>query len=145
MPIATEPPVLPVPELPPDLPADPLRLDDLPELSFEHGLSVFETEGADWSGGFDKYRDYEDVVADELKRGAWVEFALAGTEPVRARLTWVSPRRTRFLFTNRQGQNGLEYSLEELLGLFRRQQARLLDRAPSVERAVSDMIGMLQG
>jgi hypothetical protein len=145
MPIATEPPVLPVPELPPDLPADPLRLDDLPELSFEHGLSVFETEGADWSGGFDKYRDYEDVVADELKRGAWVEFALAGTEPVRARLTWVSPRRTRFLFTNRQGQNGLEYSLEELLGLFRRQQARLLERAPSVERAVSDMIGMLQG
>jgi hypothetical protein len=63
---------------------------------------------------------------------------------MRAKLAWISPRKSRYLFTNRQGQNGLEFTLVDLIGMFKRGEASMIESGPSVERAVSDMIGMLQ-
>ncbi|MFC4158086.1 DUF1631 domain-containing protein [Chitinimonas lacunae] len=108
------------------------------------GLSAFEVNNPNWDAGLDKYQDYDDVVANQLKRGTWIEFIQPNGEASRVKLTWVSPRKSRFLFTNRQGQNGLEFTLVDLVGMFKRGEARLLEGGPLVERAVSDMIDMLQ-
>ncbi|MDK2125523.1 DUF1631 domain-containing protein [Parachitinimonas caeni] len=119
------------------------HLADLPAFSLDN-LGAFEGAGGQWEGGMDKYSDYNDVVANQLKRGTWVEFSDGDGELHRMKLAWVSPMKSRFLFTNRQGQNGQEYTLAELVGKFRSDEVRIIESAASVERAVSDMIDMLQ-
>lgn len=141
-------PAAPVLEVPVPLPPPPVlserALDDLPALDIGAGVAGFEVADASWDAGLDKYRDYDDVVANQLRRGAWVEFRQADGSLSRAKLAWVSPMKSRYLFTNRQGQNGLEFTLLELIDLFKRGDASLIESGPSVERAVSDMIDMLQ-
>ncbi len=119
-------------------------LADLPVLDIGPADGGFQITDANWDSGLDKYRDYDDVVANQLKRGAWVEFRQDDGSLSRAKLAWVSPRKSRYLFTNRQGENGLEFTLMELIALFKRGDASLIESGPSVERAVSDMIDMLQ-
>lgn len=119
-------------------------LADLPSLEIGPLDGGFEMTDANWDAGLDKYQDYDDVVANQLKRGAWVEFRQDNGTWARAKLAWVSPRKSRYLFTNRQGENGLEYTLAELIALFKQGDASLIESGPSVERAVSDMLGMLQ-
>ncbi|WP_269533165.1 DUF1631 domain-containing protein [Chitinimonas sp. BJYL2] len=123
-----------------------LGLGDLPAVDMESGTSGFELSNSNlaWDAGLDKYQDYDDVVSNQLKRGAWVEFTDEDGNLTRAKLAWVSPRKSRFLFTNRQGENGLEFTLQELIEMFRRGDASLIESGPSVERAVSSMIGMFQ-
>ncbi|WP_169730209.1 DUF1631 domain-containing protein [Chitinimonas koreensis] len=122
----------------------PVDLSDLPKLDIGSLTGAFEVTDTNWDSGLDKYRDYDDVVANQLKRGAWVEFRQDDGSSMRAKLAWVSPRKSRYLFTNRQGENGLEFTLVELIALFKRGDANMIDSTPSVERAVSDMIDMLQ-
>jgi len=119
-------------------------LGDLPPMEMEQGLASFEVNNLAWDAGLDKYSGYDDVVGNQLKKGAWVEFKQKDGQTSRAKLAWVSPRKSRYLFTNRQGQNGLEYTLAELVALFKRGDASLIEGGPLVERAVSDMIDMLQ-
>lgn len=119
-------------------------LGDLPALSMGSSATGFEITDANWDAGLDKYQDYDDVVANQLKRGAWVEFVQNDGSLTRAKLAWVSPRKSRYLFTNRQGDNSMEFTLLDLISLFKSGEASLIESGPSVERAVSDMIGMLQ-
>jgi len=122
----------------------PASLDDLPSLDMGSIGSVFEVTDMNWDAGLEKYRDYDDVVANQLKRGAWVDFTQPDGSVARMKLAWVSPMKSRYLFTNRQGQNGLEFNLIDLIELFKHGNAQLIESGPSVERAVSDMIDMLQ-
>lgn len=119
-------------------------LGDLPPMDMEVPLTAFEVNNPAWDSGLDKYLDYDDVVASQLKRGSWVEFRQADGECTRAKLAWISPRKSRFLFTNRQGQNGAEYTLAALIALFKNGEAQIIEGGPLVERAVSDMIDLLQ-
>ena len=119
-------------------------LDDLPSLDMSSIGSVFEVTDMNWDAGLEKYRDYDDVVANQLKRGAWVDFTQADGSATRMKLAWVSPMKSRYLFTNRQGQNSMEFNLIDLIELFKNGKAQLIESGPSVERAVSDMIDMLQ-
>ncbi|WP_374347617.1 DUF1631 domain-containing protein [Chitinimonas sp.] len=128
----------------PAAPIDQASLLDLPVIDIGPQAGAFQITDGNWDDGLDKYRDYDDVVANQLARGSWVEFKQGHGEPVRAKLAWVSPMKSRYLFTNRQGQNGMEYALADLITMFKRGDAVLIESGPSVERAVSDMIGMLQ-
>ncbi|MGQ5523173.1 DUF1631 domain-containing protein [Chitinimonas sp. PSY-7] len=119
-------------------------LGDLPTREISPQATNFEMADASWDAGLDKYGDYDDVVANQLHRGAWVEFLQEDGVLTRAKLAWVSPMKSRYLFTNRQGHKSVEFTLEELVALFKRGDASIIESVPSVERAVSDMIGMLQ-
>jgi hypothetical protein len=79
-----------------------------------------------------------------LQRGTWVEFS--GDEgAARARLTWISPNKGVYLFTNpSSGANAVSISPEALAEQMRRGEARMLDDAPLVERAVDSMIASLK-
>ncbi|WP_148715617.1 DUF1631 family protein [Chitinolyticbacter meiyuanensis] len=49
-----------------------------------------------------------------IQRGDWVTWESDDNRTVRLRLSWLSPQGTRFLFTNRQGENGLTLTRLEL-------------------------------
>jgi hypothetical protein len=80
-----------------------------------------------------------------LQRGTWVEFARNEGAATRARLTWISPNKGVYLFTNPvSGAIAVSISPEALAEQMRRGEARMLDDAPLVERAVDSMIAALK-
>lgn len=84
-------------------------------------------------------------IHTNVQRGSWVEFARPSGPPLRARLTWVSPNKGVYLFTNALTSTaGVSISPEALAEQLRRGEARLMDAAPLVERAVDSMLASLR-
>jgi hypothetical protein len=80
-----------------------------------------------------------------LQRGTWVEFAREGGAATRARLTWISPNKGVYLFTNpMSGANAVSISPEALAEQMRLGEARMIDDAPLVDRAVDSMLENLR-
>jgi hypothetical protein len=80
-----------------------------------------------------------------LQRGTWVEFAGDAGPSVRARLTWISPNKGMYLFTNPLSSSAaLSISPEALAEQMRLGDARMLDDSPLVERAVDSMLANLR-
>ena len=79
-----------------------------------------------------------------LQRGTWAEF-VRPSGAMRARLTWISPNKGVYLFTNPlSGAVAVSISPEALAEQMRLGHARLLDHAPLVERAVDSMLQNLR-
>jgi hypothetical protein len=85
-------------------------------------------------------QDHFDDSAQLLSRGVWFEVALEADTPYRCRLSWVSPMRTRFLFTNREGFNAFVRSEREVAAMLRDGQLRMLEQTPIVERALHQLM-----
>ena len=84
-------------------------------------------------------------VWTNLQRGTWVEFARGDAAPSRARLTWISPQQGRLpLHQSALGANAISISPEALAEQMRRGEARVLDDAPLVDRAVDSMLENLR-
>lgn len=79
-----------------------------------------------------------------LPRNTWVEFRREGAEPLQARLTWISPAKGVYLFTNSNAKAAMSISPEALAEQMRRGEARILDGAPLVDRAVDSMLANLR-
>jgi hypothetical protein len=80
-----------------------------------------------------------------LQRGTWVEFVSGEGARTRARLTWVSPNKAVYLFTNPLSRAAaLSISPEALAEQMRVGEARMLDDAPLVDRAVDSMVATLR-
>lgn len=79
-----------------------------------------------------------------LARGDWVEFCQSEGSPARARLSWVSPQRGIFLFTNPRSPRATSISQEALAYQLRTGMARIVTDEPLFERAVNGMLGSLQ-
>ncbi|MBI4987871.1 MAG: DUF1631 domain-containing protein [Rhodocyclales bacterium] len=78
-----------------------------------------------------------------LSRGDWVEFRQAEAIPARARLSWISPQRGIFLFTNPRSPRATSISQEALAYQFRTGMARIVSDAPLFERAVNGVLDSL--
>jgi len=88
-------------------------------------------------------RNVHDFVS-EMAVGTWLVFRHADAEPINARLTWVSPRRTRYIFTSRSRKQALMFSPEELAWELAAQRASLLlEPVPLFDRAVSAALDTL--
>jgi hypothetical protein len=80
-----------------------------------------------------------------LQRGTWVEFAGQERSAARARLTWISPNKGVYLFTNPfSAAAAISVSPEALAEQMRRGEARVIDDAPLTERAVDSMLATLK-
>jgi hypothetical protein len=80
-----------------------------------------------------------------VQRGTWVEFTRAEGPRMRARLTWISPNKGVYLFTNPLShREAVSISPEALAEQMRRGEARMLDDGPLVDRAVGSMIASLE-
>nr|WP_315465003.1 DUF1631 family protein [uncultured Rhodoferax sp.] len=84
--------------------------------------------------------DEFDANAQLLTRGVWFEKVSPDTPPFRCRLSWVSPLRTRFVFTNREGFDAFVLSERDVAAMLRRQELQMLDQAPIVERALNRLM-----
>ncbi len=82
-------------------------------------------------------------IAQSLERGMWIEFESDDGQLAFAKLAWVSPLRGTYLFTNRQGQRALSMTADELAERFRRDQARLVEAEPLIDRALSSVLSTL--
>jgi hypothetical protein len=79
-----------------------------------------------------------------LRRGSWIAYRLDDGVEVRAKLSWVSPRKGIYLFTNRQGQRAMSINADGLKCKLNSGEVRLLDAAPLMDRAVDNLMAQLK-
>jgi hypothetical protein len=77
-----------------------------------------------------------DVMAQSFTRGLWFDFMLDEHTQHRCLLSWVSPMRTRLLFTNRDGFDAFVRSEREVAALLRHGRLHVIDQQPIVSRAL---------
>jgi hypothetical protein len=84
-------------------------------------------------------------IWSNLQRGTWVEFAREGGGGARSRLTWISPNKGVYLFTNPLSPNAaVSISPEALAQQMRLGEAKIIDDASLVDRAVDTMLTSLR-
>ena len=81
-----------------------------------------------------------DAVAHEFKRGMWFDVEVEAGTRVRCRLSWVSPLRTRLLFTNRDGFDAFVRSEREVAAMARMGRLTVVDQVPIVGRALEQLL-----
>jgi len=95
-----------------------------------------EEEAAVETGGFRGTDNFHDYVS-EMPVGTWLAFR-SDSDWINARLTWVSPLRTKYIFTSRNRSSAFVYSPEELAWELAAGRARVvLEPVPLFDRAVS--------
>lgn len=84
--------------------------------------------------------DQFDAMAHGLERGMWFDFE-HDTDPMRRyRLSWISPQRSRMLFTNRDGFDAFVRSQREVAALLREGRLTIIDQQPIVKRAIDQIM-----
>ena len=84
--------------------------------------------------------DEFDRQANALTRGLWFDFIEEQGAVRRYRLGWVSPQRTRMLFTNGEGFEAFVRSEREVAGLLREGRLAVIDNDPIVSRAIEQIM-----
>lgn len=114
------------------------RIEDgdtqLERISLAEGGVLPETPGSD---------DAQAQVAD-LQRGDWVEFVSAEADPVRYRLSWISPQRGILLFTNPHSPKAISVAPDALALQIERGEAAVVSDEPMFDRAVSRALETLK-
>lgn len=87
--------------------------------------------------------DITDMPAVELTRGTWVEFLRDGGKSIRAKLSWISPLKGVYLFTNPGAAEALSVTPEMLQTQLRRGDAKVLNESSLIDRAVDRMVNSL--
>jgi hypothetical protein len=76
-------------------------------------------------------------LVDGLEPDTWIEFVRDGGTRQKTRLGWISARRTRFVFANRQGQEPFILTFDELAQAFRDERAAVVAADSVVDRALA--------
>jgi hypothetical protein len=84
-----------------------------------------------------KIQDEFRQMVNGLDAGNWLEFSRNNGGMARLKLAWISPQRTRFIFTNRQGEEPSLFTAEELAKALRDRSASLVQVDSIVERALN--------
>ncbi|TCJ15335.1 DUF1631 domain-containing protein [Parasulfuritortus cantonensis] len=79
-----------------------------------------------------------------VKRGTWIAYRGEDGRELRAKLSWISPLKGIFLFTDRQGLRAMSINAAGLAAKLSAGEVRVLDAAPLLDRAVTSMIDQLQ-
>jgi hypothetical protein len=78
---------------------------------------------------------------DSIEQGNWVKFASSNGRSGMFRLAWISPLRTRFIFSNRHSEECFASTAQELALALREQQAHVLPRESVIARALHTALG----
>jgi hypothetical protein len=88
--------------------------------------------------------DEFDAIAHNLTRDLWLDFRVDERTWQRRRLSWVSPMRSRMLFTNSDGFDPFVRSEREVAALLRYGRALVIDPQPIVSRALASIMSDLR-
>lgn len=83
-------------------------------------------------------------VARAIKVGTWVEFRHADGRSERAKLSWISPISSKYLFVNRKGLKVADKTLWALASELRHTRAMLLEDVPLFDRALDAIVERLK-
>jgi len=123
--------------------------DDAPKLvatRLNQGDVLIEEIKIQGTGAFeddDPRRKWDNVVSS-LVRGMWVQFLQQDGAGIRAKLTWISPLKGIYLFSNPNGARALAFEPKALAEAFRRGRAEILSDSPLVESAMNNMVTSLE-
>lgn len=84
---------------------------------------------------FDPFRE----LVKQMERNQWIEMSDDKGALTYAKLAWVSPQGTTYLFTTRHGRKAASLAPEELAEWFRSDKARMIESEPIVDRALAGM------
>ncbi|MBO9663698.1 DUF1631 domain-containing protein [Dokdonella sp.] len=80
----------------------------------------------------------------ELKVGTWIEFVGDGEQRERAKLSWISPISSKYLFVNRRGLKVCDKTVAALAIELRRGSAIVLEEVPLFDRALDAIVARLR-
>ena len=80
----------------------------------------------------------------ELKVGTWIEFVDADGGRERAKLSWISPISSKYLFVNRRGLKVCDKTVQALAAELRRGSAVVLEEVPLFDRALDAIVARLR-
>jgi hypothetical protein len=89
-------------------------------------------------------KDEEDPALaeiDGLERGMWLEFDQKDGSPQTAKLAWISPLRTLFIFSTGAGKEAFSLPIEKLAEAYRAGRVRMVRQDGVVARALADAMG----
>ena len=86
-----------------------------------------------------------EAAMGKLERGTWVEFLRESGKKIRAKLSWISPLKGVYLFTNPGEVGALSVAPDALQRQFLSGEARILPESSLVDRAVDNMVHCLSG
>jgi hypothetical protein len=75
--------------------------------------------------------------SDEFERNQWFSLDLGLERPFKYRLSWISPKRTKFVLTTRDGGDALVKTLPELEHLLESGALTKIETVPLIERALA--------
>ena len=84
---------------------------------------------------FDPFRE----LVKNMERNQWIEMSDEKGALTFAKLAWVSPQGTTYLFTTRHGRKAASLPPDELAEWFRTDKARMIESEPIVDRALAGM------
>jgi len=91
----------------------------------------------------DPRQKWDNLVAS-LVRGMWVQFLQKNGATIRAKLTWISPLKGIYLFSNPNGARALAFEPKALAEAFRRGRAEVISDSPLVESAMNSMVSSMK-
>ena len=79
-----------------------------------------------------------------IKVGTWIEFTDEGGQCERAKLSWISPISSKYLFVNRRGLKVCDKTVFGLAAEMRRGSAVVLEEVPLFDRALDAIVARLR-
>ncbi len=119
-------------------PAVPLNQSPVEEIILSSGS--IDPEPEELVGDEDEFVE----AAQQLKVGNWVEFIDESGNRERAKLSWISPISSKYLFVNRRGLKVCDKSIAVLADELRRGSALLLEEVPLFDRALDAIVERLR-
>lgn len=89
--------------------------------------------------------DHFEEQVKSLERGAWLRFAIKANTTMKARLAWVSPMHSHFIFSTRDKVEALAMSDQELAATLREARAQVLSMPGVVGRALTEALSANEG
>ncbi len=78
--------------------------------------------------------------AQQVKQGTWIQFMQKDGAIAKAKVAWISPMRSLFIFSTRERQEAFSLSEDELAQALRAQRAQCLNVSDLVGRALSEAL-----
>jgi hypothetical protein len=78
-------------------------------------------------------------LVKQMERNQWIEIIDEKGAVTYAKLAWMSPQGTTYLFTTRHGRKAASLAPDELAEWFRTDKARMIESEPIVDRALAGM------
>ena len=119
-------------------PVPPANQSPVEEIVLASGSIEAEPEESPASG--DEFVE----AAQQMKVGNWIEFIDERGNRERAKLSWVSPISSKYLFVNRRGLKVCDKSVAALAIELRRGSAVLLEEVPLFDRALDAIVERLK-